>query len=443
MTPMGVSPVLRAVSRAPSTAERPRLVTATRHQQLLALAFFTQEVQSNPRETFELKTEHFPDLGIREEFEYVLETGASRESPVAQEAAAEFGRASPLERVNALNVTRGRGAIRLKADNPEIGDTEDWVAQQVDQAITNVDIVGASFPQWPWSDLRKLLGPIAYRRLIMIAAATSQGKTAFVMSLVSALAHAGTGVYVCGLESNASELRTKLACLDIGLDPLFPLESRWTELPEAGRWKIALRDALRAQAAEPMRSLVSFDPRRAIGYEELQDAATRAVEAGKRIVIVDHVDRLKQGPGVNPFTEMDRMVKYATDLADQHCLVMIMTTQLNGEAYKGSRIAVYNPPQIHHLHMGGTKRFEAHSILGLYRPRRIEATKEEIKAVESGQADPYTILMPNTMGVKILKHRSGNVEGRQCYLGVERGRIVDIPERDRYVTSPLLRGPRP
>jgi long-subunit fatty acid transport protein len=63
--------------------------------------------------------------------------------------------------------------------------------------------------------------------------------------------------------------------------------------------------------------------------------------------------------------------------------------------------------------------------------------------VKEGRAEVTSILEPNTMGVVVMKHRKyGRFEGSKVALGVEKGRVFEIPERDRYATAYDARGQR-
>jgi hypothetical protein len=115
---------------------------------------------------------------------------------------------------------------------------------------------------------------------------------------------------------------------------------------------------------------------------------------------------------------------------------MLVATQLNNEVVRGNVMAQYHPPQPHHVYLGGQKRQIAAGMLGLYRPLKTGVTKDELTDVKEGRADVTSILEPNTMGVSIMKHRKyGRFEGSKLTLGVEKGRVCEITERDRHRTS--------
>jgi hypothetical protein len=111
------------------------------------------------------------------------------------------------------------------------------------------------------------------------------------------------------------------------------------------------------------------------------------------------------------------------------CLV---ATQFNNDALKGNRAGRYLPPQPGHVFMGGHKRQIASGMLGLYRPLKRGLDPEIMRDFQRGELEPSDVCEPNTMGIVCMKHRLfGKYEGRRVYLGVERGKVIEIPEQDR------------
>jgi hypothetical protein len=93
--------------------------------------------------------------------------------------------------------------------------------------------------------------------------------------------------------------------------------------------------------------------------------------------------------------------------------------------------------------MGGKKREVATGMIGLYRPLRMQLPNESVeefgaalKAARSGRAEPHTVLEPHVVGVSAMKLRNyGQHEGKRVTLGFQAGRVVDLPERDKYTTN--------
>ncbi len=283
----------------------------------------------------------------------------------------------------------------------------------------------------PFTDLDGLVGGMAPGDIWFVAAFSGNGKTSLLMSLVLRLLLAGRTVYYMGLESRPHILRTQLACLRLGYDVgevLSGAAKSWTmwdsiraELVSDLRQQSELRDGYRflvnGQAAINASGLGAA----------MHDAAMNKAD----LVIIDHIDHLQLDSG-NAYEQSRRVTQQLLDLAHANQLRMLIATQLNNEAAKGDRLAIYQPPQPHHVYMGAHKRMIATGMLGLFRPTRPNLSKEEMTAVRNGILEPGTILEANTMGVVCMKHRYfGHREGHRTFLRVERGKVSDMDLRDR------------
>jgi hypothetical protein len=114
------------------------------------------------------------------------------------------------------------------------------------------------------------------------------------------------------------------------------------------------------------------------------------------------------------------------------------------EIVKGrDHLAKFGPPMQHHLMFPTAKIKNATGIIGLFRPiRKRKATEddklyaESLRAARSGEADATDALEPGVMGVTAMKLRNyGQHDGRKILLGVEQGRVIALPEKDRYETG--------
>jgi hypothetical protein len=94
------------------------------------------------------------------------------------------------------------------------------------------------------------------------------------------------------------------------------------------------------------------------------------------------------------------------------------------------------PPALHNMRGGGTKEEEADTVLGIYRPLKSGTTEADMKRVRQGFAGPESIIEPNQMAVRLLKHRlDGAAFGKLAKLAVHHGRVTDLPERDQHGTT--------
>jgi KaiC/GvpD/RAD55 family RecA-like ATPase len=312
----------------------------------------------------------------------------------------------------------------------------DAVVESYDQTLDakrNLDRPVESYLHLPFAGVDSLVGGIAPGDVWFVAAFSGNGKTSLLMSLVLRLLLEGRTVFYMGLESRPHLLRTQLSCLRLGYDygeVITGAAKHWSSWDSIRAELVADLDRQRA-LKDGYRFLV--DGQDAIQVASLAPALQDAAMNRADIVIIDHIDHLQLGDGGSIYEQSRKVTHLLLHLAHQNQLRILVATQLNNEAAKGDRLALYQPPQPHHVYMGAHKRMIATGMLGLYRPLRPNATKEESAAVRAGKAEPRTVLEPNTMGVVLMKHRHyGHREGSRAFLRVERGRVEDLPARDQY-----------
>jgi archaellum biogenesis ATPase FlaH len=319
------------------------------------------------------------------------------------------------------------------------------MTDQVCDAMADLDRESDEFLRLPFPSLDAVVRGIAPGDIWFIAAFSGRGKTTLLTSLVQWLLDSERVVYYMGLESKPSEIRTHIACKrpDIDLDPGDVLSG---ELVERADWHLTrrkLKDAVMAQGTPPLRDQLHVNGDEFIDANRLALALEEAADLHSDVVIIDHIDHVTSFDGGSQWEQSVKACHTALTSAKRYGLRMLVATQLNNEVVRGNVMAQYHPPQPHHIQMGGQKRQIAAGMLGLYRPLKTGITKDELQAVKDGTADLASILEPNTMGIVVMKHRKyGRFEGSKLTLGVERGRVYEIPERDRFVTSYESRGPR-
>lgn len=314
----------------------------------------------------------------------------------------------------------------------------DAVGESFDQALAARDALlrpADAYLHLPYPALDQLAGGIAPGDVWFVAAFSGNGKTSLLMSLVLRLLQAGRTVFYMGLESRPHILRTHLACARLGYDVgevLSGAAKSWSSW-EAVRAELVTDIEQQRGLRDGYRFLVSGQS--AIEADGLAAALRDAALSRADVVVIDHIDHLQIGEG-SIYDQSRRVTHTLLHLAHEYQLRLLIATQLNNEAARGDRLAVYQPPQPQHVYMGAHKRMIATGMLGLFRPLRQGLSREELAAVRGGAAEPHTILEPHTMGVVCMKHRYyGAREGRRVMLRVERGRVEDLPERDLYSTA--------
>lgn len=324
---------------------------------------------------------------------------------------------------------------RVLEQVPELPSADEMAEEQFVEAVQRLHEDTTEYPQFPWPDLANLSGPMCPEDLILVAARTGGGKSLFLQNLFDSLVVSGRFGLYAGLEQGPRILRIKWACMRAGIPPKFVLATRKEERGTP-KWQEAMhrvQEELKWMKSPEIRVRAHFAATRRINKAGLKQWTEWAVDHGCDFVVIDHVDRMQHGSGANAFQELSETIQLAKELAVQHRIVMLMATQVGRPA---DALAAFMPPALHELRGAGTKEEEADTVIGIYRPLKPETTEKDLKQVRTGLKDRDTVIEPNTMGIQLLKHRlDGPVAGKVVKLAVEHGRVLHLPEKDRFGTT--------
>jgi hypothetical protein len=302
---------------------------------------------------------------------------------------------------------------------------------QTEQAIRLLDRTPSDFLRMPWDSLDGIVSGMAAGDIWFLGGFSGDGKTTALTSAVDCWYEAGKRIYYLGLESRPKVLKTHWACKRLGLDAGQVLSGdalHWLNWPERKRELAAM---IRSLDEGHTAAQVHFSPVEFVDGEALRRAMRNAREFGADVLIVDHIDHIEGHHG-SPYEVSRDVCMTLLRQAQAFELRCLVATQFNNEAVRGNRIGRYLPPQPSHVFMGGHKRQIASGMLGLYRPLKQNLSPETMKDFQRSILEPIDVCEPNTMGVVCMKHRLfGSHEGRRVYLGLERGRVVDLPEADQ------------
>ena len=325
------------------------------------------------------------------------------------------------------------------------GDSRVELVDQVAAAVEHIHLPAEAFLRWPWEEVHGLVGGMGPGDVCFVCAFSGGGKTICIVSALDGWYELQKRVYILPLEVRPNIFRVYWACHRLGIHPGMVLSGQLNERPDGLAIRRLIEDELHRQLEAPMRDRVRVKSVRAINTARLSYAVAEAAEWGADVVIVDHIDHIQGGDGSNLHAESVRVNHAALDLAQHYGITLLCTSQLNNAALIGGRdrLAQYGPPQPNHVFMGGHKRQIATTMIGLHRKIRDRREDEDVKAYKAaihdariGDAEPSTVLEPNTMGVTAMKLRNaGHRENQRVYLGVESGRVISIPERDRVSTT--------
>lgn len=316
------------------------------------------------------------------------------------------------------------GALPVHPDQ-----TAEEQAREADKALRRK---AEDFLHLPWSGLDVLVGGIAPGDVWFVGGYSGNGKTTLLMSALDLWFEMGKRVFYAGLESTANILRTIWACYRLGLVPGDVLSGALVHREDWPLTRERLIAEIRAQTQNAIGEQIYFSSEKFVNEERLAFLCEQAVALSSDVMIIDHVDHL-EGSG-NLYESSVRSMKVLLSLAQEHGIRVIAATQFNNEMIKGSRVGMHQAPAPTAVYQGGHKRQIASGMLGIYRPFRFDITVDELKAFKDGKIDSSLVVEPNVMAVSVMKHRLyGNRQGKQAFLNVEKGKVTDLLERDRFV----------
>lgn len=314
----------------------------------------------------------------------------------------------------------------------ELPSADEMNREQTIDAIHRLHEDTSDFPRFPWGELDEIAGLMVPEDLWVVAGRTGNGKSLFLQNLFDGMIDDGRRVLYVGLEQSPKILRIKWACLRAGINPKRMLAPKPEEQAETS-WAVqcdVIQQEIKWQQTPDIKLRAHFAATRFVTREKLTAWTEWAVDMGCAIVIVDHVDRMDHGDGKNAFNDISRTIRHAKELATEHRLVMLLASQVGRP--NGDPLQKFMPPGLSDLRGAGTKEEEADSVLAVYRPLKPGTTPKEMTAVRQGLAEEASIYEPDTMAVRVLKHRLDGAMalGKQAMLQVDRGKIKSRPIRD-------------
>jgi hypothetical protein len=302
---------------------------------------------------------------------------------------------------------------------------------QTKSAIALLDRTESDFLRMPWETLDGVVSGMSAGDIWFIGGFSGDGKTTALTSAVDCWYEGGKRIYYLGLESRPKVLLTHWACKRVGIDAGEVLSGdslKWHDWPQRKAELVAM---IRSLEEGQTAAQVHFSPAAFVDGEALREAFKNAREFEADVLILDHIDHIEGDKG-NPYEVSRDVCMTLLREAQASGIRCLVATQFNNDAIKGNRAGRYLPPQPGHVFMGGHKRQIASGMLGLYRPLKTGLDPEVMKDFQRGLLEPQDVCEPQTMGVVCMKHRLyGGREGKRVFLGVQRGKVVDLPNRDQ------------
>lgn len=296
-----------------------------------------------------------------------------------------------------------------------------------------------TFWRFPIPSLHKIVGSLAPEELMIVGALPQNGKSLMAHNIAQWRLEKGQPTFIFGTEQSSHVLAIKQACVALAINARDVLKPEDEDV-ESGHHAMLVKrvEDYCERSIAWSEGVIQWSNHETINAAALVEGVQWAVEEmGPEVcIILDHIHHMDHGPGSNPVAELTRTVHLGKQLCKQHRITMICMAQLK----RREGLTALEPPALDDL--GGAAALErtADIVLGQWRPLRRDLTREQIKAlredIRAQKAFASALYEPDTMAVALLKDRLGVAPpGRAALVRVERGRLGEIAERDRYSTQ--------
>lgn len=323
--------------------------------------------------------------------------------------------------------------VRQKANaGPEeaLPDMSTLANQRAGRTFRRLNEDTSGYPRFSrWGALNAITGAMAPDEVWLVGGRQGNGKSLFCQNVFDQLIDQEVPTLYIGTEQSVEVLQIKQSCLRKGISP------RWMLKPEpADQLREDYKAAVEIIEEEtvrlttpPFSHLAFFATTDYVNRAELTKWITGGVEKyGIQAVIIDHIDHMEHGEGVNQRAEIDKTIAHVDLLAKEHHIPILVASQIkrtHGDAFQR-----YSPPAAEDFAESSKKERIASVMLSLWRPLRSDLTNKELRALQDdakqGTSSEEKIYEPKMMGVRCIKDRLGDAPGQQCMLIVGNGGIL-------------------
>ena len=287
---------------------------------------------------------------------------------------------------------------------------------QVFEATERLDINPNTLPRLPWDALHEVVGPIWPTDIWLAGAGTGSGKTTLLAHIAEALLASRRRIYVLTLEQTPAELRTAMAALALGYHPQQALQNAWDKMGNDS--KRILTNELHRQITDLEGRLI-FSHATTMAEDDIEPEMLMAQRFNADLVIIDHLSQID----ADGYNGIKRFVKTLKRVVNEVQIPVLVAAQLG----RGDRdiMRPYRPPTTYDIEGGEVIAQHMSVAIGLYRPT-IPMSLDDERSVRRGQAEMKNFLVPEAMGVSLMKHRvRGDQLGAKIQLRYRHGRITD------------------
>lgn len=310
------------------------------------------------------------------------------------------------------------------------------------------------FLRLPWEAAAKMVGPIEAGSFVVLAGRSGHGKTSFMMSWFDRIVASGFGAMYAGTEMPPKSLKIHWACRRLAargvyVHPGDALTGKlhgqspervngWAEKAEA------LRDELLAMRV--LNNTARLVPVPYMNTRVITRLAEQAHAWGLRVIFLDHLDHVDGEDSSNSDTAEHNAVLKATHAAGRkYDVTFVGGAQLKQNA-QPDIIRRFQPLSEDVVRFGMLKRQIADLMLCTYRPLPERPTsldhlacyRKALNRLRDDEQGIERYLIPNTIGLGLMKDRNYGHDGAHCLLGIHGGRITDASQLDQIQAETML-----
>jgi replicative DNA helicase len=302
-------------------------------------------------------------------------------------------------------------------------------AEQVREAQEEIMHDYGQLARLPWANVEELVGQPLPRDIWVVGARPGNGKTTFLLGLFDALVRAGwRTLYIgAGSEGPPKDLRRQWAALRCGFQPAPVLENRWGLLPttphprggEPLDPKTRVFIDLQDQATHHHETAHFFDAQEKLTTQKLVEAMNYATKNRCQYVILDHIHRMRFDARSDERRSLSETTRWMRDMLAKYDMTGFVAAQLHRGASDKGPLRDLIPPTMDDLKGTGTLEEDAVVGLLLHRTRRADVSAKDVADVVKNVRPVSDIIEPNTMCVRVGKHRRrGHVKDHCSFLSV-------------------------
>jgi len=305
--------------------------------------------------------------------------------------------------------------------------------QQLARAVDRMEFEADGAPTLGFPDLVDVTGPMLPGQLWTVLARPENGKTTFCLNIGRKwiAADPPIGFAYFGTEEGPDSQQLRFAAMLSGNPPAEVMAGAWHRIGGDQAKKEVYLTLCEINKGR-YQDLVFFAEETRPTLRDVTRAAHDATRLDLPVLILDHFHRMAVPETKNEVATLAETVRRIKQLAVDTGLVILMAAQAR-RAPENS-VARFLPPNPESGKGTSALEEESDVMLGLFKPLgRWDAdsqthkplSRSDIAALERGELDSSQVLLPHTMGVKVLKHRrNGDYSGRIVKLHCERGLLA-------------------